>query len=71
MLALRKPVGIPQLGTPHWSNAPLDSADGWTNPQSVPAPGGRLVSQTINPIKIVAALAAKSDKRAQAGHLRL
>ncbi len=56
------PAGDPALGNP-----PVDSADGWANPQSVPAPGGRLVSQTINPIKIVAALQPKAISEPRPG----
>jgi len=48
-------------------NADVDSADEWTTPQSVPAPGGKLVSQTINPIKIVAAIEPKTVSEPKPG----
>ena len=54
-------------GTLAQGNADVDSADEWTTPQSVPAPGGKLVSQTIDPIKIVAAIEPKTMSEPKPG----
>src|SRR6201996_8578871 len=54
-------------GSPAQQNSAFDAANEWTTPQSVPAPGGILVSQTIDPIKIVSTIEAKTISEPKPG----
>ncbi|MGA3264027.1 MAG: glycoside hydrolase family 78 protein [Terracidiphilus sp.] len=56
------PAGDSGLGA-----APVDRTSEWLTPHTVTPPGGRLVSQTVNPIKIVDAIRPKAISEPKPG----
>ena len=52
---------------PARGEALVDTKDGWTTPQSLPPPRGTLVSQTVDPIKIVQVIEPKAISEPKPG----